>query len=162
MIADASVAPTVPVTPAVAHAVRTMPAQVGAWRYTLYLPHSPLAPGVARALVRTVLRAHGPLALLDRAELLVSELASNAYRYARGSASLRVDWRAGVLRISVRDTSTELPQPPGPDTGDLSQESGRGMRLISECADDWSCYRLAGRGRQARGSGKVVWCELIA
>ncbi|MFE6775453.1 ATP-binding protein [Streptomyces sp. NPDC057702] len=162
MIVDASVVPNVSVVPAVALAASAIGAPSDAWRYTLYLPHSPLAPSVARALARTVLRLHGPADLLDRAELLVSELASNAFRYARGSASLRIGWRTGVLRISVRDTSSELPVSPRAGEWDLHQESGRGLRLVSEYADNWSCYRLAGRGRQARGSGKVVWCELIA
>ncbi|GAA4685812.1 ATP-binding protein [Streptomyces youssoufiensis] len=162
MSADAPVAPTVTRTPTAAPTTPVIAAPLGTWRYTLYLPHSPLAPSVARATVRTVLRVHGPISLTDRAELLVSELVSNAFRYARGPASLQLAWRAGVLRLSVRDTSPELPAPPRTGPWDLTQEGGRGLCLIGEYADRWSCYRLAGRGRQARGSGKVVWCELIA
>ncbi|MBB5935066.1 ATP-binding protein [Streptomyces zagrosensis] len=162
MIVDASVASTAQAVTSVAPTAVTPQAPLGTWRYTLHLPHSPLAPSVARATVRTVLRAHGPIELTDRAELLVSELASNAYRYARGPASLRISWRAGVLRISVRDSSPQFPDPPGVGEWDLTGESGRGLRLVSECSDAWDCYRLTGRGRQARGSGKVVWCELTA
>ncbi|MFD7815870.1 ATP-binding protein [Streptomyces sp. NPDC059785] len=49
--------------------------------YALHLPHDPRAPRVARMTLRAVLPAYGLTELLDTAELLASELTTNAYRH---------------------------------------------------------------------------------
>lgn len=125
------------------------------WEYSLEIPHDPLGPAVVRATVRTVLARHGLRDLMETAELLTSELATNAYRYSAGPASVRLKWRKGTLRISVWDTNPTLPAPmtPGPDC-----ESGRGLQLVRKCADNWGRYSLGEKWTTA--SGKVVWFEI--
>jgi len=63
------------------------------WAYALQLPHDPRAARaarIARATVRAVLAGHGMDQLADPAELLVSELVTNAYRHAGSAATLRL------------------------------------------------------------------------
>lgn len=121
------------------------------WEYFLSLPHSPLAPGVARSALRAILTKHSLLALADTAELLAGELCTNAFQHTRAHAALRVHWRGHTLRISVWDTSAA---PPRPMTAASHDERGRGLLLVSTCATTWGSYPMTG------GRGKVTWFEL--
>ncbi len=101
---------------------------------------------------------HGLIRLADTAELLTTEPASNAVRHTKGPAALRLRWRGGVPRIGTWDAAPEPPEPP-PKLGDLvDAEGGRGVALVSACADVWGWQRLARNGNP----GKYVWCELVA
>lgn len=142
------------------------------WAYTLQLPHDPRSPGVARSVLRVVLRAHGIAELGDTAELMVSELTTNAYQHSWGSYSLRM-CGAGHrrIRLSVWDSNPEIP-PPFRGCGDgaggadgvyvpaqstLLAEGGRGLALVRMCADSWGARALpaapTGQG------GKLLWVE---
>lgn len=81
-------------------------------------------------------------------ELMVSELATNAMRYADDLFSVRVSLQPR-LRVEVRDASDELPVLKA-----TSSESpgGRGLQIVNQLATSWGVERLA--------SGKVVWFEL--
>ncbi|WP_244177102.1 ATP-binding protein [Streptomyces albus] len=125
------------------------------WEYSLQLPHDPRGPRIARSTVRTVLAEHGLGDLADRAELLTSELATNAFRYSDGQTAVRLKWREGMLRVSVWDTS---PSRPAPVIAGPQSESGRGLLLLSLIADDWGILDLE-KGHPAVG-GKVVWFTL--
>ncbi|KAA0942802.1 ATP-binding protein [Streptomyces apricus] len=131
------------------------------WAYTLQLPHDPRAPGIARATLRTVLAAHDLSCLAPTAELLASELLTNAHLHTRGSYALRVRSSAepGRLRVAVWDSDSRVP--PGftapPAAGRVppeSAENGRGLHLVRACADTWGVHVLEG----ARG-GKLLWAE---
>ncbi|WP_210581659.1 ATP-binding protein [Streptomyces sp. GESEQ-4] len=126
------------------------------WEYSINLPHSPLAVGVARGALRLILRAHGLAELLVTAELLASELVTNAHLHAPGPSCLRVRRSGKWLRLSVWDTSSEPPRPPRPHGTD--REEGRGMGIVDELADRWGHYSLGVPGV----GGKLVWCELGA
>lgn len=132
------------------------PAPPDTWEYVLQVPHSPLGPSIARATVCTILDRHGLAELIETAELLTSELATNSFRYADGPASVRLSWRLGRLRVSVWDNSSALPSPAAPcDSG----VQGRGLRLVDLCADAWNSYQL---GANLSGvTGKVTWFELV-
>jgi anti-sigma regulatory factor (Ser/Thr protein kinase) len=82
------------------------------WEYELRFPRDPRGPGIARATLHAVLAAHGLREMAGRAELLTSELATNAVRYADGPAGVRLTWLHPVLRISVWDTNPQIPAPP--------------------------------------------------
>jgi anti-sigma regulatory factor (Ser/Thr protein kinase) len=125
------------------------------WEYSLKIPHDPAGPAVVRATVRTVLGRHGLRDLMETAELLTSELATNAYRHSAGPASVWLKWRNNTLRISVWDTNPSLPAPMAPDP---DSESGRGLQLVRRCADNWGRYSLGEEWTTA--SGKVVWFEI--
>lgn len=129
------------------------------WAYTLQLPHNRLAPSIARVTVRAVLSGHGMTQLVDAAELLTSELVTNAYRYSTGSATLRLRALGGSrLRVSVWDTNPHIPppfdRPPGPlRPVRADSDCGRGLFLVCHYADVWGGCPF-GRG------GKLLWCEL--
>ncbi|MCP3821027.1 ATP-binding protein [Streptomyces sp. A3M-1-3] len=132
------------------------------WAYTLQLPHDPRAPRIARTTLRAVLRTHGMTELADTAELLASELVTNAHRYSDGPYMLRLRaMEYGRLRVSVWDSNPDIPAPfgdgvPSGPPGDLA-ERGRGLHLVRLCADNWGAYRLgdAVSGR----AGKLLWVE---
>ncbi|MFH8371505.1 ATP-binding protein [Streptomyces sp. NPDC018031] len=125
------------------------------WDYTLHLPHDPRAPRIARRTLRAILEEHGQRRLRDTAELLTSELLTNSYRYAEGPSSMRVRREGERLRVSVSDTSPDLPVHRDVDR---SAEGGRGLALVRLCAADWGGVAL---GDQVFGiGGKTVWFEL--
>ncbi|MFJ6693787.1 ATP-binding protein [Streptomyces sp. NPDC091294] len=127
------------------------------WEYELRFPRDPRGPAVARTTLKAVLGAHGLGEFTDRAELLASELATNAVRYSVGPATVRLRWTNPVLRVSVMDTCPLVPVPvvaAGPHA-----EQGRGLLILDLLADDWGGFRL---GESVFGAGgKCVWFELI-
>ncbi len=132
----------------------------GPWEYALRFPGDPRGPGVARATLRAVLTAHHLGELADRAELLTSELTTNAVRYSKGPAAVLLRWAAPILRVSVSDPCPEFPAPRvpvGPVAADA--ERGRGLLILDLLADAWGdcCAE-----EPALGSvGKSIWFELI-
>jgi anti-sigma regulatory factor (Ser/Thr protein kinase) len=128
------------------------------WEYSLYIPNDPRAVTVCRRTVRLILTMHGLIRLADTAELLATELVSNAVRHTKGPAALRLRWRGGSLRIGAWDADPEPPAPPAKLRGLVDAEGGRGLALVRACADVWGWQPLAGDGNR----GKYVWCELVA
>ncbi|MFH8802067.1 ATP-binding protein [Streptomyces sp. NPDC017936] len=112
------------------------------------LPWSPTACGLARNVIRDVLPRWGLHDLVPTAELLVSELVSNALRHASGPLRLTLE-RVSDLRCLVSDGTTDSPRPTdaGPD-----DENGRGLTLVDLLAARWGCERGP--------EGKSVWFEL--
>lgn len=91
--------------------------------------------------------AHGVVA-----ELLVSELATNAIRYGGGEDfRLDVDVDPDGVRVAVHDHNPELPTP---RQAGLEDEGGRGVHLVATVATAWGC--------EGTGDGKVVWFSLRA
>jgi anti-sigma regulatory factor (Ser/Thr protein kinase) len=128
------------------------------WEYSLYIPNDPRAVTVCRRTVRLVLTVYGLILLVDTAELLATELVSNAVRHTKGPAALRLRWRSGVLRIGAWDADPEPPEPPSAFGDLVDAEGGRGLALVRACADLWGWQPLARNGNR----GKYVWCELVA
>jgi serine phosphatase RsbU (regulator of sigma subunit)/anti-sigma regulatory factor (Ser/Thr protein kinase) len=102
----------------------------------------------ARSLIKRPLRKWGLVDLIPTAELLVSELVTNAVRYAQGKIGLRLILEGGLV-CEVLDDSAALPRLRHPDEED---ERGRGLQVVSQVAQRWGARRSL--------SGKVVWCEL--
>jgi anti-sigma regulatory factor (Ser/Thr protein kinase) len=128
---------------------------VAPFEYCLHIPHDPRAVRVARASLRTALTAHGLPELVDRAELLASEMLTNAIMHAGGEADLRVKWSAERLRMTVWDTSAT---PPDRREIHVESECGRGLQLLELLADSWNHYPL--NGELWGPASKVVWCEI--
>ncbi|MEV0223425.1 ATP-binding protein [Streptomyces sp. NPDC050704] len=127
------------------------------WAYTLTLPHDPRAPGIARATLRTVLAAHDLAQLGPTAELLASELLTNAHLHTKGPYALRLRAAdSGRLRIGVWDSDPTVP--PGfddvPTRAAADAEHGRGLQLVRACAETWGAYAL-----DATRGGKLLWAE---
>ncbi|WP_308405710.1 SpoIIE family protein phosphatase [Streptomyces tardus] len=111
-------------------------------------PAETLAVRRARHEVRTTLQRWGLEELTDEAVLLVSELFTNALRYAHGPIGVRMV-RAGSLLVEVSDP---LPDPPRERTPDPDDEGGRGIQLVAQSARRW--------GTRRGPAGKTVWFEL--
>ncbi|WP_408990659.1 SpoIIE family protein phosphatase [Streptomyces caniscabiei] len=117
---------------------------VGDWT----LPREPRSVGRAREYARGRLLAWDLEPLVDTAELLVSELVTNALRYGEGEIRLRLlldrtlvceVWDAGLVqprRRRARDTD----------------EGGRGLQLVGLLSAAWGSRRTP--------RGKTVWFEL--
>lgn len=129
------------------------------WKYELHFPCDPRGPGIARLTLRAVLTAHGLTELADRAELLMSELATNSVRYAKGSAFVRLFWLCPVLRVSVWDMSPDLPLAP-PVAVPVDADGGRGLWILDAMADRWGGCGI-GEAPYGHGpGGKTIWFEL--
>ena len=128
------------------------------WEYSLYIPNDLRAVTVSRRTLRLILTMHGLIGFIDTAELLATELVTNAVRHTKGPAALRVRWSAGVLRIGAWDADPRPPEPPQ-ELGQLVEsEDGRGLGMVLACADLWGWQPLSRFGNR----GKFVWCELAA
>ena len=111
---------------------------------------------MARLQIRLA-REQRPGARLDDAELLASELVSNAVRHSRhrGDAPIRL-----VVSVDARSLRVEVHDPgPGFDSARVNrsapppeQAGGRGLYLVQSVADRWGQYRL--------GPTHCVWVEL--
>ncbi|WDV55602.1 SpoIIE family protein phosphatase [Streptomyces coeruleorubidus] len=121
------------------------PDDVAEWRLAL----DPAEVGRARAVVREQLHDWGLAKLAAPAELLVSELVTNAVRHSRARpVALRLV-RGDTLLCEVDDDDHELPTLLG--TGPLD-DAGRGLRVVSTLSREWGTSRTK--------AGKTVWFEL--
>ncbi|MER6264706.1 MULTISPECIES: ATP-binding SpoIIE family protein phosphatase [unclassified Streptomyces] len=117
---------------------------VAEWR----LDAEPLAVPRARRLVRERLLTWCLPHAVETAELLVSEVVTNAVRHAQGDRiGLRVV-RTDALLFEVTDDEPALPAMLS--AGPLD-ESGRGLRVVSRLAREW--------GASTSGHRKTVWFE---
>lgn len=121
------------------------------WSYGLFIPHDPRAVGVVRATIRSVLKAARLCCLVDSAELLVSELVTNAHRYSTTDAYVSMDWEPGEFLVTVWDHGPGTPAPRQPSPEDVG---GHGLALVENCADEW--------GVRDYPNGKAVWFRLAA
>ncbi|WP_306802597.1 ATP-binding protein [Streptomyces sp. DH8] len=88
---------------------------------------------------------------VEAAELLVSELVTNALIHTRHGAVVTATATSARLRVEVQDFASEdLPAPYVPNADDGTH--GRGLILVRSLADAW--------GVEAQVLGKVVWFEL--
>ncbi|WP_432494822.1 SpoIIE family protein phosphatase [Kineococcus auxinigenes] len=117
----------------------------------LPLPADVRAVAQARTFLRTALNAWGAADLLDEAELVLSELVTNALVHTDCATGvlLRYDRGAQRLTISVQDRSTRHPRERHADADALG---GRGLGIVEAVADDWGVW--------VEGDGKTVWAEL--
>jgi anti-sigma regulatory factor (Ser/Thr protein kinase) len=116
------------------------------------LPRSRHSPALARATVRTALIGFSD-DVVSVAELLVSELATNAVLHAESLLVLQIEVAGPRLKVSVEDCSHRQPAPRHSVTVDESTD-GRGLLLVDALADSWGWERTE--------SGKLVWFELAS
>jgi serine phosphatase RsbU (regulator of sigma subunit) len=120
------------------------PSDVAYW----FLDPEDATPSRARRLVRSALSRWDLDELTDAVELLVSEVVTNAVRYASRPVTLRL-LRTDVLRCEVGD---DVPQLPRLRQARATDEGGRGLYLVNKLARRWGATRLS--------TGKVVWFEV--
>ncbi|MFH8366967.1 ATP-binding protein [Streptomyces sp. NPDC018031] len=120
-----------------------------------HLPASSTAVGEARRLVLARLREwEVGEEVRDNAELVVSELFTNAVRHTT-SARVRCDLRmvGGRLRLEVADQGCARSVPRARTPG-ADQEGGRGLMLVDAVSHAWGVRPRDG------GLGRTVWAYL--
>ncbi|MFB9376051.1 SpoIIE family protein phosphatase [Kineococcus gynurae] len=112
------------------------------------------AAGRARAFLRRVLTSWRALPVLDEAELVLSELVTNAVVHGGGASCLRLRFERGRDRLTlvVQDASPTLP---APRTADEDALGGRGLGIVELVAEEWGVTTVT-----PAGSGKAVWATL--
>ena len=114
------------------------------------LPADTTAPRVAREFLAHACCGGHEAAVVEEAQLLVSELVTNAIRYGAPPIELQVRC-AGEdrLQIRVRDSDPGVPER---RAADEDAESGRGLLLVDLVSDAW--------GHEDDLDGKAVWFTL--
>jgi anti-sigma regulatory factor (Ser/Thr protein kinase) len=126
---------------------------------TCSLDPCPESVKFGRDFAAAALREWGMAVLADVAELVVSELVTNALRHGIPSARgrdpdrpvrLKLLAQAPYIMCMVSDPGAEIPvlRESGP-----TQESGRGLRVVEACSVRWG-WHLLDEG------GKIVWALL--
>jgi len=108
------------------------------------------APSVARAAVHEFCQDNGVLGATEAAQLVASELVTNAVVHAGTPIELTVRLVGSVLHVAVRDTGDGQARITG--TVDESAESGRGLVLVDALAASWGSFLPP--------VGKIVWATL--
>jgi anti-sigma regulatory factor (Ser/Thr protein kinase) len=124
----------------------------------------PSAVPCTRLHSKQVLWEWGLASLSDSAEVVVSELVTNAVQATTGRVIptpirlwLSSDHRR--VRIAVWDADPRAPQPkPVPADGmpDWNDDGGRGLFLVAGLSQRWGWYATLQWG------GKVVWAQVAA
>jgi len=110
----------------------------------------PAASGAARRfLLQTAHDWELPSDLTEVAQLVVSELVSNAVEHAGTASTVRLELSDSCLKISVRDGSVVQPVP---RPLDMVSFRGRGLPLIDQISEEW--------GILDHPDGKTVWAKL--
>ena len=114
----------------------------------------------ARLHARQVLWEWGLSEIAKTAELLLSELVTNAVQGAQAIVSdlpvnVRLSANRDRLLIEVWDNNVQPPVPCMLENGfpAFDAESGRGLLLVETLSERWGWYPRGIRG-------KVIWCEL--
>jgi anti-sigma regulatory factor (Ser/Thr protein kinase) len=118
------------------------------------VPATADAPRIARRLIAVHTEAF-PESMRDDAEVLISELVTNAVLHGRPAITVELTTSATAVRVAVHDTSPTLPELSVhiPSRG---QETGRGLLIVDALCSDW------GITASEDTPGKTVWCELSA
>lgn len=131
------------------------PATVDRWHLLSHLELGALPGAVAcaRLHARLVLWEWGLSAIAENAELLVSELVTNATQASQSAeqiqpVSLWLSSDQSRLLILVEDTSRCPPEPAGSAGAD--DERGRGLLIVEAISTKWGWDANEGRG-------KIVW-----
>lgn len=117
--------------------------QVAEWE----LPADPVAAGQARDLAIQQLHDWGLEELAFATELVVSELVTNAVRYAEGPVQVRLI-RDRTLLCEVADSGHTSPHLRHSGEDD---EGGRGLFIVAQLVQRW--------GTRYTRSGKTIWTE---
>jgi anti-sigma regulatory factor (Ser/Thr protein kinase) len=104
-------------------------------------------PHRVRLILRGALRQWGRQGLIESADLLVTELVTNAFKHGRGDVGVRLYLTDTHLLIEVRDGSHQLPEL---REAALDDEDGRGLFLVRATSDAWGFS----------SDGMTTWCSL--
>ncbi|MFF8957577.1 ATP-binding protein [Streptomyces sp. NPDC014894] len=109
--------------------------------------------GEVRRALRELLRTWDGPDTADVAQLLASELVTNALIHTGHGAVVTATVASSTLRVEVRDFVPGLPEPDAPGRRREALDiHGRGLVLVESLADSW--------GVRTQSAGKVIWFEL--
>nr|WP_225839974.1 SpoIIE family protein phosphatase/ATP-binding protein [Streptomyces sp. NK08204] len=134
----------------VARARRLGPEQVAEWD----VPRDPAAVAPVRTACTRRLTEWGLADVAFTAELVVSELITNAIRYGSEPIAVRLlrtgtaSGPAGTLIVEVSDGSSTSPRL---RRAKVTDEGGRGLFLVARLTERW--------GTRYTTTGKVIWAE---
>ena len=111
----------------------------------------PASVGIARREVSDTLRLARRDDLVEAAQLLVSEIVTNALVHAGTPIDFQASFGVTGLRVEVTDGSTQMPVP---RTYGTMAGTGRGLWLLESLVDRW--------GTRTHERGKTVWFDLTA
>ncbi len=103
----------------------------------------------ARQFVSTTMRTWGCDSVAADAELIASELATNAVSHARSHFSIGLSRHEDMVRIAVGDTDDTPPIARAPSRAGIG---GLGLHLIDSLATAW--------GHETDSHGKIVWADI--
>lgn len=110
----------------------------------------PAAIRMTRRFVTCTLQAWQREDVAADAQLLVSELATNALLHGGSPFQVHLDHDEAGVRVAVADLSTS---PPEPQVVDLDRFDGRGVALVEQLSTRWGVDAGV-------DGGKVVWARL--
>jgi anti-sigma regulatory factor (Ser/Thr protein kinase) len=113
-------------------------------------PCAALAVRHARVFVADTLCSWQRADLVDSAALVVTELATNAVRYAGSDFTVSLVRRDNVIRVAVGDSR---PVAPTPRESGIDEPRGRGLVLVGGMSARW--------GHDIVADGKLVWAEFV-
>lgn len=119
------------------------------------MPPEPVAAALARAAVVDLLGSDLPDAVVTDAELLTSEVVSNALQHAGLSRTDALTLRLtldGYLRVEVVDPGPPFEPGPGLPHAVSGSSGGFGLAFLEAMASAW--------GVEPEGTGKKVWFEI--
>ena len=109
----------------------------------------PASVSAARRFAREVLAAtHADAEQSHTAELLVSELVTNAILHARTPLQVGLVVDGGQVLVCVADQVADSPEL-APQLHSRTRPGGRGLALVADLSEAWGTARYAG--------GKTVW-----
>jgi anti-sigma regulatory factor (Ser/Thr protein kinase) len=110
------------------------------------------APGVARCFIRDTLRGWSmPGGVVERAELCVSELVTNAVIHTGTAPEIAATLDNECLTVLVRDHGVER-LVEGVEEDDPMRVSGRGLAMVEAMTSAWSA--------EQNDDGTTVWFEI--
>jgi anti-sigma regulatory factor (Ser/Thr protein kinase) len=121
----------------------------------LRLPPDPVAAALARAAVADLIGSGLPEAVASDAELLTSEVVSNALQHAGLSRTDALTLRLmldSYLRVEVVDPGPPFELGPPLPHGVSGSPGGFGLAFLEAMATAW--------GVEPEGTGKKVWFEI--
>jgi anti-sigma regulatory factor (Ser/Thr protein kinase) len=107
------------------------------------------SPRRTRAFVGSMARGWGLGDVGSLAELLVSEVVTNAVEHGTSGGTVQIVALPAGLRVEVTDRSDGLPELKHPAN---DEPTGRGLAIVDRLSRWWGVERQAG--------GKTVWFEV--
>ena len=118
---------------------------------SIVLAHSGAARTARRLVAQCCADAGTGRVASDTAQLLTSELVTNALLHGCGRVRLDVEADASTVRVGVRDDNPRHPRAPVQRD---DAEGGRGMLIVAALASGWGVLDTP--------PGKTVWFDVVA